>query len=231
MNEFNTCKFKHSIDQGWSISSLSSLVYSLRQMIKISQGPIAATLQKKISIYVKWTVLSLILTFAYKAFRYMNIDYSSPRVRNDEKKRIKFITELNYKLSHKVIFFTCKKSTFYRNLRDSRQRLIFPCDFFLLLMESNWWLMLLGFFVFLGQLQSKSRQFTYTDSKWWWWSLNIISWFPNYQNRHQNSEENPGLGGIKKETPCIYSFCTAVGIGKNTSSAVLPVALQEQRLL
>ena len=28
-----------------------------------------------------------------------------------------------------------------------------------------------------------------------------------------------GLGGIKKETPCIYSFCTAVGIGKNTSVA------------
>ena len=139
---------------------------------------------------------------------------SSPRVRNDEKKGSNSLQNYTVVLSQEVIFFTCKKSILLQ-LAWLKATLDFPMWFFLLLMESNWWLMLLGFFVFLGQLQSKSRQFTYTDSKWWWWSLNIISWFPNYQNRHQNSEENPGLGGIKKETPCIYSFCTAVGIGKN----------------
>ena len=39
-----------------------------------------------------------------------------------------------------------------------------------------------------------------------------------------------GLGGIKKETPCIYSFCTAVGIGKNTTFNVV-ACCKQQRLL
>ena len=80
-------------------------------MIKISQGPIAATLQKK-----NFHLCQMNRIVSHSDLRIQSIQIyetltSSPRVRNDEKRKgSNSLQNYTVVLSQEVIFFTCKKS-------------------------------------------------------------------------------------------------------------------------